>query len=55
MIAGKCTSRKWDAFKSVLNRVQGMQVPVKVMGKAGGSKETWMMREIEALVRKKEA
>ena len=58
LIGGVCgkkkgTSGKWEAFKGVLTRVQGKHIPLRVKGKAGRSRETWMTRDIEALVKKK--
>lgn len=36
LVAGKGMSEKWDAFKSVMARAQGMHDPVRVKGKVGG-------------------
>lgn len=44
----------WNAFESARGKIHCMHDPIKVKGKAGRRKEFWMMREIEALVRKKE-
>lgn len=51
---GKGTSGTKEVFKSVLTEVQDVHVPVRVKGKAGKRKEAWMMREIVALVKRKE-
>lgn len=53
VVAGRGMSGKWDAFKSAIARFQSMFVLVRVNGKATRSKEYWMTREIEALVRMK--
>lgn len=53
MFACNGTSGKLDAFKSVIVIDQGVHVPVRMKGKAGGSKHLSMMGEIEAAVRKK--
>ena len=50
---GKGTSGKWEAFKNVLTRVQGKHIPLKVKGKAERSREHWVTRDTEALVKKK--
>lgn len=50
---GFCGQRmpgKWDAFKRVMTGVQGMRVPVRLKGNAGGHQEDWMTRDIETLV-----
>ena len=44
---------KWETFKSVVTRVQGKHIPLRVKGKAGRSRDPWMNRDIEALVKKK--
>ena len=53
-MGSKGMSGKWQAFKSVLTRVQGKHIPLRVKGKAGRSREPWMIWDIEALVKKKE-
>eukprot|EP00061_Rhincodon_typus_P004008 g21542.t1 len=55
LFAGKETSGKWEAFKNVVARVQGLCVPVRVKGKVGRNREPQMRRAIEALTRKEEA
>ena len=52
-MASKWTSSKWEAFKSVLTRVQGKHIPLRVKGKAGRCRKPWMTQDIEALVKKK--
>eukprot|EP00061_Rhincodon_typus_P013266 g39532.t1 len=53
LFEGKGTTGKWEAFKSVISRVQGQYVPVRVKGKAGRFRDPWLTRDIEVLVRKK--
>lgn len=53
LFAGKGMSGEWNAFTSVIVRVQSMHVQVRVKGKTSKSDEPWMTREIEALVRKR--
>eukprot|EP00061_Rhincodon_typus_P007112 g28456.t1 len=55
LFACKGTSGKWEAFKSVIARLQDLYVPVKMKGKVGRRRETWMTIDIKALSRKKEA
>lgn len=38
-------------FKSVISRVQGQYIPVKMKGKNGKFRDLWQTRDIEALVR----
>lgn len=48
-------SGKWNAFKSLIVRDQDMYIAIRIKGKSGRSQEHEMMREIDALVRKKES
>ncbi|XP_051883123.1 uncharacterized protein LOC127576591 [Pristis pectinata] len=55
LLAGKETTGKCEAFQGEIVGAQGLHVPIRVKGKAGRSREPWMMRDVEALSRKKEA
>lgn len=41
---------KWEAFKGEIG-IQGRHIPVRVKGKTGRFRESWLMKDIEALGR----
>lgn len=53
--ASKGRAGKWEAFKRGMARVQGQLVLVRVDDKAGKLRKHWLKRNVEPLVRKKEA
>lgn len=53
-VASEGMARKY-VFKSGLTRVQGQHVPVRLKNKAGKFCKPWLFRDVEILVREKEA